>query len=354
MQINITISQLLEIVGGTTTVNPNYFVSNIASLKNATPQDLAVVFDADEESIFDQVSLSDIKLTRAGIILASKQIAEDKHYLIVENPLEAYQKLIKYFNNKLVCEVNKTAVLDETVILEENVSIAVGVIIQKNARIGENTSIGAQCYIGVNVRIGSNVIIYPGVKILDGTIIGDNTIIHSGTVIGSDGFGYRISKIGLLKIPQIGKVRIGKDVEIGANCCIDRATFDETVIEDGVKIDNLVHIAHNVRVGAHTAIIAQTGIAGGVNIGMGCLIGGQVAIKDHVYIGNQVKIVSKSGILKDIKDGEVVAGVPAMPIGQWKRVKATEPYLPDILKMSKILEKRMSEKKGILQRLFGL
>jgi UDP-3-O-[3-hydroxymyristoyl] glucosamine N-acyltransferase len=182
----------------------------------------------------------------------------------------------------------------------------------------------------------------PGVIILDRCHIGDNSIIHAGTVIGSDGFGYQVSQTGMKKIPQIGIVDIGKYVEIGANCSIDRAAFDVTQIGNGVKMDNGCHIAHNVIIGDHTAILAQTGIAGGVKIGMGCMIGGQVAIKDHVVIGDGVKVVSKSGVLTDVSNGQTVAGIPAIPFSQWKRTVVILGKLPEYIKTMQGLTKKRS------------
>ena len=164
--------------------------------------------------------------------------------------------------------------------------------------------------------------------------------------IGSDGFGYKVTKAGMQKIPHTGVVTVGRGVEIGANCSIDRALFDATVIGDGVKIDNNVHVAHNVIIGSGSAILAQTGIAGSAVIGMGCQIGGQVAIKNNVRIGNFAKVVSKSGVLNDIKDGETVAGIPAIPFGQWKRFVVASQKLPEMIKLGKELTSLVTLKRA--------
>ncbi|MCK4265505.1 UDP-3-O-(3-hydroxymyristoyl)glucosamine N-acyltransferase [Candidatus Babeliales bacterium] len=353
MQLNIALNKLLDIVGGVSDVNPNFFVNKIASLKNATSADVSVVFDPEDVTIFDHNPESEIKLSRAGIILASKAFVEGRQYVLVEDPLEAYHKLTYFAKKRKGLFVDKSAALDETVILEDNVSIGAHTVVERGARIGEGSSVGAQVFIGSNVKIGSNVIIYPGVKILDDSIIGEKTIIHSGVVIGSDGFGYRITKSGLIKVPQIGKVIIGKNVEIGANCCIDKAAFDETVIGDGVKLDNQVHIAHNVHIGAHTAIIAQTAIGGSSRIGSGCMIGGQVAIKDHVTVGNGVKIVSKAGVLKNVPDGSIVAGVPAISFDKWKRISVAKLHLPEIAKLCKNVSDGLSKRTSFWNKIFG-
>jgi len=228
-------------------------------------------------------------------------------------------------------------------------------VIEDDAIVGDSTLVGAHVFIGKNVSIGSNVILHSGAKILDNCIVGDHSIIHSGVIIGSDGFGYQVTKMGLRKIPQIGNVVIGKYVEIGANSCIDRAAFESTIIEDGVKLDNQVHIAHGVRVGAGSAIIAQTGIAGSTIIGRGCQIGGQVGIKDHITIGNGAKIVSKSTVVKSVEEGEVVAGTPAMPFKKWRRMVAMLARLPEIVKKASELERMMLKRQkqaGWLRKLW--
>ncbi|MCK4517978.1 UDP-3-O-(3-hydroxymyristoyl)glucosamine N-acyltransferase [Candidatus Babeliales bacterium] len=225
--------------------------------------------------------------------------------------------------------------ISQWAIVEDNVSIGAGAVIEDDAKIGYGATIGANVFVGQGAVVGCGVVLHPGVKILERSVVGDNTIIHSGAVIGSDGFGYRVMKTGLRKITHIGIVIIGKSVEIGANTTIDRAEFDQTVIGDGVKLDNQVHIAHNVKIGPHTAILAQTGIAGSTIIGAGCQIGGQVAIKDHLTIGNEVKIVSKSAVMKNLKDGEIVCGIPSMPFSQWKRMMVALARLPELLKKNR-------------------
>lgn len=341
MQINLTLGEIKEIIGADTCSNnilDSFLIKNISSLETADSQDIAILMDRGENSVFDNVSIEKIKNSKAGFILSKEVVCSEKKYLLVKDPIEAFNKLVNFLNKKDL-QNNCTNLIDDSAFVSKSSKIAKGVIVQQNsvildgAIIEGDSFIGAQSFVGKNVFIGSNVKIYPSVKILDNCIIGNNTIIHSGTVIGSDGFGYSVTKTGLKKIPQIGIVKIGNDVEIGANCSIDRAAFDRTIIGNGVKIDNMVHVAHNVIIGDHTVILAQTGIAGGAIIGFGCQIGGQVAIKDHIKIGNGTKIVSKSGVMKDVEDNQIVCGIPAIQFNQWKRISVVLNKLPDYFKI---------------------
>ena len=216
-------------------------------------------------------------------------------------------------------------------------------VVEAGAKIGDNVKIYPQCYIGDNVEVGEGTKIYAGVKIYEGCRIGRNCIIHAGAVIGADGFGFAPNAAGGFdKIPQLGNVVIEDDVEIGANTCIDRAKTDSTVIRRGVKLDNLIQIGHNVEVGENTVSSAQTGIAGTSKVGRNCFIAGQVGIADHVTIGNCVKIGSKSGLDKDVPDGEVRMGYPALPGIKFHRASAVYRQLPELLQRVYELEKSVA------------
>jgi len=303
-------------------------LGRIAALDQAEGNDLAIVLDRGENSIFDPISLEVVKKSKAGLLLAQAPVVEGKKYLIVADVLDAFTRIVQASQKKMAQQIGKDYI-HESAIVHPSAVLGSGITIK------QGSIIGAGVVLGNDVKIGENVMLHPGVKILDRCVVGDYSIIHSGAVIGSDGFGYQISKSGFKKVPQIGVVRIGRCVEIGANCTIDRAAFDETVLGDGVKLDNGVHIAHNVKIGPHTAILAQTGIAGSTTIGFGCMIGGQVAIKDNLMIGNRVKIVSKAAVMHNLKDGVTVAGQPAMPFGQWKRMSVSLIRIPDYIKMLK-------------------
>ncbi len=229
--------------------------------------------------------------------------------------------------------------------------------ISPKARIGKNASIGAFCYIGDYSEIGDNCIIFPLVSIYpkvkigkdtiihslvsirEGVIIGKKVIIHNGAVIGSDGFGYVQKEDGSYKkIPQIGKIIIEDEVEIGANTAIDRATMGETIIRKGVKIDNLVQIAHNVEIGENSILAGQVGIAGSTTIGKGTILGGQVGIADHVNIGDNVIAAAKTGIAKDVPSNSFIAGIPHTDIRTWRKIYTCLPRLYDLIKEIKNLK----------------
>ena len=359
MKIQLNIGTICEMVEGTTSLDHSFMVENITSLSQATPADLAVVLGRGDASVFDEVGREELEKSNAGVILAASPVVFGKQYVLVKDPLRAYQALVeklfvqKSKNNEAM--VHPSAIVHEQAELAQRVVIDPCAVIQRAACIGQATTIGSQVFVGKNCVIGSHVVLHPGVKVLDNCVIGDHTIVHAGTVIGSDGFGYQVTKQGMLKIPQIGSVRIGSWVEIGANCSIDRDSFNQTIINDGVKIDNNVHIAHGVNVGPHTAILAHTAIAGGVTIGTGCQIGGQVGIKDHVRIGNGVKIVGQSAVLKDVSDGQIIAGSPSVPFSTWKRIMVVLPRLPELTKKAKKLEQMVQQRhtQGFWKRLFG-
>ncbi len=219
-------------------------------------------------------------------------------------------------------------------------------VIEEGVRIGKNCQIYPQVYLGRGVTIGDQTTLYPGVKIYEGCQVGSRCILHAGAVIGADGFGFMPNaEGGFDKIPQLGNVVIEDDVEIGANTCVDRAKTDSTIIRHGVKLDNLIQIGHNVQVGENTVSSAQTGIAGTSKVGSNCFLAGQVGIADHVTIGNRVKIGSKSGIDKDVPDGEVRLGYPALPGMQYHRASAIFKNLPDLARQVRDLEKQLTELK---------
>lgn len=219
--------------------------------------------------------------------------------------------------------------------------------ISKGAKVGNNVKIFPHVYIGNNATVGDNCILYPGVTIYAGCHVGSGCILHAGAVIGSDGFGFAPDENkNYKKIPQIGNVTLEDDVEIGANTCIDRATMGSTTIHRGVKLDNLVHIAHNVEVGKNTVMAALTGIAGSTKIGEGCMFGGQSGVIGHLTIGNNVSLTAKAGVSSNIKDGETHMGFPNIPVGAYRRSHVVFKNLPDLQKKVFQLEQEIRALKG--------
>ncbi len=220
-------------------------------------------------------------------------------------------------------------------------------VIEEGAQIGRGCQIYPQVYVGRGVKVGDGTTLYPGVKIYEGCSVGARCILHAGAVIGADGFGFMPNAAGGFdKIPQLGNVIIEDDVEIGANTCIYRAKTDSTIIRRGVKLDNLIQIGHNVQIGENTVSSAQTGIAGTSRVGSNCFLAGQVGIADHVTIGNGVKVGSKSGIEKNVPDGEIRFGYPALPGMQYHRSSAVFKNLPELARRVTTLEKELETLKN--------
>ena len=222
------------------------------------------------------------------------------------------------------------------------VSILPLAYVGRDAVIGDGVVLCPGAVVGERARVGDRTVVHPNVSILHDCVVGRDVILHAGTVVGSDGFGFVRDGSRSLKIPQVGTVQIDDDVEIGANCCIDRATLGKTWIQRGVKTDNLVQIAHNVTVGEDTLVVAQTGISGSVRIGRQVVIGGQVGIGDHVEIGDRAMIGSQSGVAKSLAPGVVVSGTPTMPHRLWLKTSSLFRRLPEFLERLRHLENRLA------------
>jgi len=243
---------------------------------------------------------------------------------------------IFYPSKKHVGYISDKAYISKSANLSDNVTVEPFAVIKEGVKIGNNSYIGANVFIGEDVEIGENTKIYPNVVIYEGCKIGDNVIIHSGVIVGADGFGYLNTPKGHIKIRQVGNVVIEDNVEIGSNCSIDRGTLSSTVIGEGTKIDNLVQIGHNVKIGKHCIIVSQTGIAGSTTIGNFVVIGGQVGIADHLNITDGVMVASKSGVMSDITEPGVYSGVPLVEHRKWLKNQSA---LKDIASTLKQIEK---------------
>jgi UDP-3-O-[3-hydroxymyristoyl] glucosamine N-acyltransferase len=261
-----------------------------------------------------------------------------------ENPYLAFAAALRLFHPEtpLWTGVHSQAAVAGTAHLGAGVAVGAFAVIEEGAEVGEGTQIGPQVYIGRGSRIGRACLLYPQVVIREGVIVGDRVIIHSGTVVGSDGFGYARDAQGKShKIPQVGRVIIEDDVELGANVTVDRATLGATRIGRGSKIDNLVQIAHNVVIGEGAIIVAQVAIAGSTEVGRHVTIAGQAGIVGHVKIGDRSVIGSQAGVGKDLPAGAMVLGSPALPHLTTKRIWAAWARLPDLLRRVRNLERRL-------------
>jgi UDP-3-O-[3-hydroxymyristoyl] glucosamine N-acyltransferase len=288
--------------------------------------------------------------TEASIVLVNRSLELEqqvKSTLIrVDNAYSAFASLLNLYTSQLPKKtgIEPNCSISSTASIGENCYVGTFAYIGDNVKVGNNTRIYPQVYLGDNVTIGNNTILYPGVKVYNDCKIGSNCIIHAGVVIGSDGFGFAPEGDSYQKIPQIGNVIIEDDVEIGSNTTIDRATIGSTRLGKGVKLDNLIQIAHNVEVGSNTAMAAQSGIAGSTKVGSNCIIAAQVGIVGHLNVTNRVTIGGKSGLNHSVvKEGEVLLGAPADVIGNTIKSMIIYKKLPDLYGRIKDLEKELKK-----------
>ena len=332
-----TVKELANQSGGELIGDPTLQITGAASLGEAT---------AGEISFFtDRKYIALLRKTRASAIFIPPNLAEpiNAAQIRVSNPAKAFEQVLLKFAPEQITfapGVHPRAVVDRNAQLGERVSIQPLAVIEGGAKIGDDTIIGAGSYVGHETMIGSGCHIYPNVTIRERSRIGSRVIIHSGAVIGADGFGFEMVDGRQQKLQQIGIVQIDDNVEIGANTTVDRARFGRTWIQQGVKIDNLVQIAHNVVIGKNTVIAAQTGIAGSVQIGQRVLIGGQVGIIGHIEIGDNTAIGAQSGISKNISGGSWWAS-PAVPLVEAKQQIAWLRRLGKLIARVKEIEKKL-------------
>lgn len=324
--------------------NPEAEVESISKIEEGKPGTLSFLSNPKyEKYIYD---------TQATIVLVNKDFKPDRKVsttlIRVENAYEAFASLLELYQQSKPRKtgIHPLASIREDTSLGENVYVGDFTVVESKARIGNNVMIYPQVYIGEGVEIGEGTLIYAGVKIYEGCKIGKNCIIHSGTVIGADGFGFapQADKT-YKKIPQIGIVIIEDNVEIQANSCVDRATMGATIIHSGVKLDNLIQVAHNVEIGENTVIAAQTGLAGSVKVGKNNVLAAQVGIVGHIHVGNDVKVGGQSGVIREVKDGELLQGSPAINFKDFWKATAVFNKLPDLRYQVMQLEREIKELK---------
>ena len=315
---NVTLAQVAEVTGAEL-VNKSVAeekIRHIATMQNAGVEDICFFYDRKSKE-----KAADIK-AKVCITTADLQqyVPEKVIVLVCENPKEAFIKLneFMYAEKRLLPRIDSSAKISGKAIIGANCFIGANVVIAENVVIGNNcvieanTVIAHDCKIGNNCRIGNNASIAY-------SIIGDNCCIYTGARIGQDGFGFQFMNGQHHRIPQLGRVIIGNDVEIGANACIDRGALDDTIIGDGCRIDNLVQIAHNDKLGQGCVVVAQVGIAGSCNLGDYVVLGGQVGLADHLNIGSGAQIAAQSGVMRDVEAGAVVMGSPCVPFKDFMR-----------------------------------
>jgi UDP-3-O-[3-hydroxymyristoyl] glucosamine N-acyltransferase len=330
----LTAQKLAERIGATVVGRPELPLSGIAPLELAGPDQLSF--------LANPKYAGRLKASRAGaVIVADATFAPDKVQLVCADPYLALRGALLAFY-RLVPEikpgVSPHAHVDAEAVVDSTAEIQAGAVVCAGTLIGPGVCVGAGCYVGQDGKIGEGSYLYPHVTLYARVQIGRRVIVHSGAVVGADGFGFAKSPEGALKIPQVGGVQIGDDVEIGANTTIDRATLGDTKVGRGTKIDNLVMIAHNVEIGEHCLIVSQVGIAGSTKIGNGVIIAGQAGLVGHIEIGDGVTIGAQSGVPNDLEAGKTYLGSPAHELGEEKRIMAYTAKLPEWARRLKALE----------------
>ena len=282
----------------------------------------------------------------AGAILVKEPLDADLPQVIVDNPYLAFAETLSllYPPKRPAPGIHPQTHVESSAEVDPGAVVYPLTYIGKGARVARGVVIHPGCFIGEDTRIGEDTVLYPHVTLYDGCEIGARCIIHAGVVIGADGFGFAWDGVRHRKIPQIGRVIIGDEVELGANCTIDRAALTATVIGNDVKTDDMVQIGHNVTIGDHTIIVAQTGIAGSARIGKHCVLAGQCGVAGHITVGDGCTAASRAGITADLAPGKVVSGYPAMDHRQWLRAQNVFKDLPDLAKRIRDLERRLDEK----------
>lgn len=344
MTLNFTAKEIAVLIVGRVEGDENAIVSSVAKIEEGQENALSFIANPKYESYANT--------TNAGILLVNNTLQINnpsvKAIIRVEDPYLAFTKLLEFYQSQLNAAQKNNATISPNAVLAKSSSIGENCSIGALAYIGENSSIGANVviyptvYIGDNCKIGDNTVLYAGVKIYSGCEIGKNCIIHAGAVIGSDGFGFAPKEDGSWqKIPQTGNVVIQDDVEIGANTCIDRATMGSTIIHKGVKLDNLIQVAHNVEIGENTAIAAQVGISGSTKLGKKILVGGQAAFTGHIKIADGAKIQARAAVKDNIsQENAQLAGVPAINARENYRQIAALKQLPDLIRqIAELLKK---------------
>lgn len=333
------IKDIAKLLNGEIIGDDTLYVTSISKIEEGKPETLSFLSNLKYEQY--------IYTTKASVVLVDRDfepkekisctiIKVDSAYKSLAVLLEMYESHAKPPKGK-----EKPVHIAKSAKIGDKHYIGAFVYIGENTSIGNNVKIYPNSYIAENVVIGDNTVIYSGVNIYRNTVIGKNCIIHSGAVIGADGFGFAPSGEKYDKVSQIGNVLIEDDVEVGANTCIDRGTIGSTTIKSGVKLDNLIQIAHNVVVDTNTVIAAQTGVAGTTKIGKSCVIGGQVGFVGHLKIGDKVQIAAQSGIASNAKDESVLRGSPAFNLSDYQKSTVIFRKLPDIYSKLRALEKEI-------------
>ncbi len=336
-----TLGELAEALHASLEGDPQRVVTGVAPLDSAGPDQISFLTDLRYRDA--------ARASRAGAFLVPAEAADlPAPMLRSATPQLALIDLLQLFHPPAPAApgVDPSAVVAPDARIDASASVGPFCVVEAGAVIEAHARLHALVYVGAGVRIGEACTLYPHVTLRDGVRLGRRVVVHPGAVLGADGFGFAFDGREHRKIPQVGGVLIEDDVEIGANATIDRATFGDTIVRRGTKIDNLVMIGHNVEVGEHSILVAQVGVSGSSRLGRGVVLAGQVGVADHVTVGDGVVAGAQAGIGFDIEAGEKVLGTPARPITQAKRIMLAEGRLPEMLQRMKALERRLDRLEG--------
>lgn len=336
--MQIRLSELAENMG-LTLRGEDCLISGVGTLESAGPDDITFLADPKYAHL--------LEATQAAAVVVSEAHAGDvERALVSASPYMDFARILMMFNPKQGClegqGVSDQAYVHPSAELGEGVDVYPFAFIADGAKIGARTKIFPGAYVGEGCVIGDDCTLYPRCTLMAGTTLGDRVMIHPGAVLGADGFGYIPTDEGRVKIPQVGRVVLEDDVEVGANTTIDRAMIDRTLVSTGTKIDNQVQIAHNCTIGEHSTIVSQVGIAGSTTVGKNVIMAGKAGIADHITIGDNVIVGPKCGVARDIPAGKKMGGHPAVDYGIYMRSLTLAPKMPDLFKRVRKLEKQLA------------
>lgn len=340
--------QIADFIQGEVVGDENATVQTFAKIEEGMPGAISFLANPKYASYLYE--------TQSSIVLVNKDFEPEKEVkttlIKVNNAYESVAKLLTLYemSKPKKTGIDPLASIAPSAQIGENVYIAPYAVIGEGVVIGNNTQIHANAVIGDNAKVGNNCIIYPNATVYHECRIGNNVILHAGSVIGADGFGHAPAADGYEKIPQIGIVIIEDNVEVGANTCIDRATMGATIIRKGVKLDNLIQVAHNVEVGSNTVMASQCGIAGSTKIGEWCMFGGQVGVAGHSKIGDRLNVGAQTGIPGNMKGNQTVMGSPAIDAKLFARSSVVSKRLPEMYQTLNALQKEVEELKKLLNK----
>jgi UDP-3-O-[3-hydroxymyristoyl] glucosamine N-acyltransferase len=335
---SFTLGRLADALGASLLGDATRVVTGVAPLETAGPEHVSF--------LTNRKYLRQAEVSRAGAFVVARDVTDLPGALLqVDHPQQALIALLELFHPEAAAPpgAHPAACVAEGARIDRTASVGPLAVVEAGAVIGPRSRVGALSFVGAGAVLGEDVRLHPRVVVLERVRLGNRVIVHSGAVLGADGFGYAFDGRAHRKIPQVGGLRIEDDVEIGANTAIDRATFGDTVVRRGTKIDNLVQVGHNCDVGEDVILVAQVGIAGSSRVGNRAMLAGQVGIADHVTIGAGAILTAQSGVPSDVPAGEVWGGYPSRPVAETRRIWASESRLPELIKRVRELEKRVRE-----------